>query len=515
MHQWFKNLLRRKALLLLIAGAIVVSAVSFSFGTFDRSKGNGDYFTEPIQRGTIRAVVDATGTLQALVTVQVGSQVSGQIEALYADYNSVVKHGQLLAKIDPRNFEAEVGDSKANLDAAEAHVQSLHAGMNTQVANLESAKANLEAARVERDNTAMILRRNDDLIRDGLIAQNDLDTIKANADSAAAKYDQAAAAVKVAEAQINSAKAELDQAKAQVQQAQADLKSKEINLAYCNIYSPIDGVIVARDVDVGQTVAASLQAPVLFLIANDLTKMQVNASVDEADIGRISRNDKVDFTVDAYPNKQFSGSIGEIRLNPQTVQNVVTYSVIINVDNSTLQLRPGMTANITFLVASQAGVLRIPNAALRYTPPGVTPQEIAEVLDRASFPAMKDQDRQPAQHQDSPDTRTSTHQRLSAAVPPTEQAPGQLWNPADKIRFSQPLQQTAHAAVVWVVNDSGKPEPKRVMLGITDGAETALEAGDLTDGSRVIVADATTGATTQSAPNVMPFGFGGRRGGRK
>ncbi len=300
-----------------------------------------------------------------------------------------------------------------------------------------------------------------------------------------------------------------------MQQAQAGLNSKEINLAYINIYSPIDGVIVSRDVDVGQTIAASLQAPLLFVIANDLAKMQVNASVDEADIGRISRSDKVNFTVDAYPNRQFTGTIGEIRLNPQTVQNVVTYSVIINVDNPTLELRPGMTANITFLVASRAGVLKIPNAALRYTPAGITPQQVAEMLGPALVASARSLQGQLPPVQERTDPSTSAQQRRSAAASAEEEAPGQLWNPADKIQFSHPRQQTSHEAAVWVLDSSGKPMPKRVLLGITDAADTALVAGDLAEGTRVIVADDSSGAPSAGGPNVMPFGFGARRGGKK
>ncbi len=502
----------------LMAGAIVISGITLSFGLFGRGHAKSEYFTETIQRGPIHTSVDATGTLQTLVTVQVGSQVSGQIEALYADYNSRVKRGQLLAKIDPRNFEAQLQDSRANLAAAQAHEQSLFAGLTTQEATLESAKANLEAARVDRDNSAMVLQRNIALNKDGLVAQNDLDTVKAAADSAAAKYQQATAAVQVAQAQVSAAKAELEQAKAQVLQAEADLNSKEINLAYTNIYSPVDGVVVSRNVDVGQTVAASLQAPLLFVIANDLTKMQVNASVDEADIGRLSRDSDVRFTVDAYPNKQFSGTIGEIRLNPQSVQNVVTYSVIINVDNHTLELRPGMTANITFTVASRADALKLPNAALRYHPTGAAQQALLAKLRPAasvssgtnSNPSMEPQ-RSAAV--DKPDNAEQKRHRESAIDP--GEAPGQLWNPADKIQFKDPHVRTAHAAVVWILDQAGNPMPERVMLGITDGSDTEVLSGGLSEGDRVIVADASAGSTPSDRPVGMPLGFGAGRGGRK
>lgn len=256
----------------------------------------------------------------------------------------------------------------------------MEADLNTQLSNLQSAKANLEAARVTRDNTAVIFRRYSELSKQGILSQNDYDNAKANAEGAAAKYSQAAAAVEQVQAQINATKSQLAQAKAQVEQARADLSRAKINLEYTSIYSPIDGVVVSRNIDVGQTVAASLQAPTLFVIANDLTKMQVNANIDEADIGKISSKVGVKFTVDAYPNDTFTGRISEIRLNPQTVQNVVTYNVIVSVDNPELKLKPGMTANITITVAQRDNVLKVPNAALRYVPSGMTREKVVKKL---------------------------------------------------------------------------------------------------------------------------------------
>ena len=356
---------------LLAVGILLAAGVAVSVAIM-RRKAATEFFTEAIQRGPIKNVVNATGTVQALLTVQVGSQISGQIQALYADYNSVVKRGQLLAKIDPRTFQAQLEQAQANLLAAQARVQTSEADWKTQQANLESSKANLQVARVARDNTAVIFQRFVELQQGGVVSQNDYDNAKANTDSTDAKYAQAASQVQQIEAQVNSSKAQIEQAQAQVVQARAAMNQMQVNLDYTSIISPVDGVVVSRNVDVGQTVAASLQAPILFVIANDLTKMQVNASVDEADIGSISDAADVRFTVDAYPNQQFVGKIAEIRLNPQAAQNVVTYSVMINVDNERLGLKPGMTANITITVAQQDNVLKLPNAAMRYLPPGVT-----------------------------------------------------------------------------------------------------------------------------------------------
>src|SRR6266704_3171491 len=345
----------------LIGVSIVILAGILLFVVRKEKASAGEFFTATADTGPLRNVVNATGVVQTVVTVQVGSQVSGQVEELYADYNSMVKRGQLLAKIDPRNFQAQVENAQASVAAAQARIQSADAETKTQAANFDSAKANLEGARVARDNTAVLFERASELNKSGVVSRNDYDNAKANADSARAKFEQGQAAVAQVEAQSNASAAQLEQVKAQLQQAQADLNRAQLNLDYCNIYSPVDGVVISRNIDVGQTIAASLQSPTLFSIANDLSRMQVNASVDEADIGNISDQADVKFTVDAFPNDTFKGQISEIRLNPQTVQNVVTYSVIIGIDNPDLKLKPGMTANITITVDQRENVLKVPN----------------------------------------------------------------------------------------------------------------------------------------------------------
>ncbi len=517
----------RKKQLVFMAGFLGIGAgLALAYTYLEHKTPDNQYFTELVERGPIHTVVNATGNVQAVVTVQVGSQVSGQIEALYADYNSVVKRGQLLAKIDPRNFQAQVEDSKANLAAAEAHLHQAEADLAMQNANLVSAKANLEAARVARDNDALILKRYTEMIPSGIVAQNDFDTTKANADSSRAKYNQAAAAVEQVQAQINSQQAQVQQAKAQVLQAKADLNKAVISLEYTNIYSPVDGVVVSRSVDVGQTVAASLQAPLLFVIANDLTKMQVNASVDEADIGHISDKSDVRFTVDAYPNETFSGRIAEIRLNPQTIQNVVTYSVIINVDNKDLKLKPGMTANITITVAQRDNALKIPNAALRYLPAGMTrqkeialasntptesgsPQAYAPGTETASRPAFA-QSKIGTQQSRRMSAAPAPEHLITAALPAL--APGQMWEASQKIKFPAPPSNSVRPAIVWTLNREGKPEPAQIRLGITDGAYTEVVSGPLKDGTRVIVADDAQESTSTNGPGMRsPFGFGPAR----
>lgn len=363
-----------------IAVLVVIALIIVYFVFLRDGSQDIEFLTGDAGQGSLQNTVNATGLVQAVLTVQVGSQVTGQIQNLYADFNSVVKRGQLLAKLDPRNYQAQLENSTASLAATRARMKMVEADMVNQDANLVSARASLEAAKVTRENTQLILKRYTELAGSGVISQNDLDTAKANYDGAVARYNQSAANIEQVQAQILSTKASYEQSKAQVRQAEAALEQAKVNLEYTDIYSPVDGVVISRAVDVGQTVTASLQAPTLFLIANDLTKMQVNASVDEADIGKISASVETRFTVDAYPNSSFIGRIAEVRLNPQTVQNVVTYSVIINVDNPELKLKPGMTANISMTVDKRDNVVKIPNAALRYLPPGVTREQLVSML---------------------------------------------------------------------------------------------------------------------------------------
>lgn len=298
---------------------ILIGVVYF----FKKSDKVPQYITQTAERGDIRATVSATGTVNAVTTVLVGTQVSGTIKQLYVDYNSTVKKGQLLAQIDPASFEAQVAQASANLLLA--------------CANLEKSKV------VVRD-TLTTLERNKILFSKNFISKSDLDTSDTN-------YLSALAQVKASEAQV--------------EQARAALNLANTNLRYTQILSPVNGTVISRSIDVGQTVAASFQTPTLFTIAQDLTKMQIETSVDEADIGSIKTNQPVTFTVDAYPDQTFKGNVSEIRNAPTTVQNVVTYAVIVKVDNPELKLKPGMTANVSIIIDDKKSILRVPNAALR------------------------------------------------------------------------------------------------------------------------------------------------------
>lgn len=358
--------------------------------------GDGDqaekYLRVEVERGDVRRTVTSTGTLQAVVTVQVGSQVSGRIQELHADFNSVVKKGQTLAIIDPANFEAQRDRAAASLATAEAAVKNAEANLINRKAELQSAEANLQVSRVDHQEAGRQLRRAKGLFEDGLIPERDLETAQAGHDQSAARLLQAEAQISQIKASIRSADAQREQALANVKQARAELKMAQVNLYYTNITSPIEGVVIERNVDIGQTVAASFQAPILFMIANDLAKMQVIAQIDEADIGAISEQAEVGFTVDAFPGQNFQGKISEIRLSSKLPgsstesqqaagsTNVVVYNVMIDVDNPQLKLRPAMTATVTFTVASAEDVLKVANVALRYQPSDKTPEEVRAML---------------------------------------------------------------------------------------------------------------------------------------
>ena len=320
----------RKAIkrLLAIAALVSVGGSVYAFYNSRETEAVPALVTAPVTRGAIVDAVSATGTLQAVTSVQVGTQVSGTIESLAADYNSIVKRGEVLARLDRSLFQTQVEQNRANLVRAEADVERLRVALQDASTKLSRAEALSERQLLPRS-----------------------------------ELDAAAVAVRSAEAQVRSAEA-------QVAQARAAVKQSEVNLENTVITAPIDGIVLSRDVDVGQTVAASMQAPTLFVLAADLTKMQVLASLDESDIGRIADGQRATFTVDAYAGRAFEGVVSQIRLQPQTVQNVVTYSVVIDAPNHDLTLKPGMTANVTIEVVRRDDALRVPAAALRFTPEG-------------------------------------------------------------------------------------------------------------------------------------------------
>jgi HlyD family secretion protein len=401
-----------------IGGAVVLVSLA-TWRLVAAGKGPAvQYDTVTVDRGNVVARVTASGTLSALVTVQVGSQVTGRIQSLFVDFNSPVKKGQLLAKIDPRVFKADVEQARAN-DA--------------------SARANLDKAKAQAEDAALQYQRAKDLAAKQIENQSDLDTARATKDAADAAVEAAAAAV---------------------QQAKAALDKAEVNLAYTNIISPTDGMVISRDVDVGQTVAASLQAPTLFVVAQDLRKMQVDTSVAESDIGRIRAGMPASFTVDAYPTVTFHGVVREVRNAPQTVQNVVTYDAVIDVANPDLRLKPGMTANATFVYSRRDDVLRVPNAALRFHP---DPALAAEM------------------------DRTPRTPRPPAGTPPAALG-------------SEPGEHE-----VFVLRGE-HAEPAWIRTGITDGTFSDVVSGPLRAGER-LVTDARSTSASGSPARRRPGGF--------
>ena len=514
-----------------------------------------EYLTVKVERGAIRRTVSATGTLQAVMTVQVGSQVSGRIQELHADFNSVVKKGKILALIDPANFEAQRERARAFLATAHAAVKNTEANLVNREAELSSAKANLQVHRVAEKEAERQLRRNRELFEGNLVPERDLENTQSAFEQSTARVQQAEAQVSQVKASILSASAQRDQALANVKQAQAELQMAEVNLRYTKITSPIDGVVIERNVDIGQTVAASFQAPVIFLIANDLSKMQVIAQIDEADIGVISEKAGVDFTVDAFAGESFQGKISEIRLSStlpmsSTIStsaagggatNVVVYNVMIDVDNIRLKLRPSMTANVKFTVASVEDTLKVANAALRYRPSGIVPDEGKTRLARFSTDESRltddkdsllaeesdlrkgqgesespggqggpeKQQRWKGESRDSGGTARESAHTQTVIGPSTIEQYGIKTGP--KIRFPEAEKPPPIPGVVWVLDADSKPQRRGVKLGITDGKETAIMAGDLKEGEAVITWEIDDEEELGEARS--PFGgvFGSRR----
>jgi HlyD family secretion protein len=351
--------------------SLLVIVIVFGAGGFYWYSANGrgpSYRTTPVERGELLSTISSTGTLNAVVTVQVGTQVSGTIQQLLVDYNSPVKKGMLIARIDPATFEAKVNQAQAELENSRASVLNQRAAVAKARADLVNAKANVVRQEVALRDAKIKLDSRTRLFGEGGISQEERDSAQAAYDSAVAQLEASQASVSSSQAALEVTQAQLAAAEAQVKQKQASLDLAEVDLRNTLIRAPVDGIVVSRNVDVGQTVAASLQAPTLFLIAQDLTKMQVDTNVDEADIGRVALEQEANFTVDSYPGQTFRGRVMQIRQAPQVIQNVVTYNTVVAVANPDLKLKPGMTANVKLLVARRENALLVPNAVFRFRP---------------------------------------------------------------------------------------------------------------------------------------------------
>jgi len=419
----------------LILTVVVVVAGLFVVMGLNRDT-QAQHFTAKVERGDIHDVVEATGTINSVITVQVGSQVSGSIAKLNADFNSVVHRGDVVALIDPALFNGALLQATADLKNSEA--------------NLAAARANLEKAKSALVQTKADYDRAVGLTKDGVMSEQQLDLAKSNYEAANASVDAAAANVTQAQAQINLKEAAVSVA--------------QTNLDYTVIRSPIDGTVVARNVDVGQTVAASLQAPTIFTIAQDLTKMWVYAKTDESDVDNIKLGKVVTFKVDALPKQTFQGVVSQIRMNPTTVQSVVTYDTIIEFANPELKLSPGMTAYVTIPVATAQNALKLPNTALRYKPP-IVPEEILALYKHYGIEGL--QSDQGGNH-----------------------SAGESGVPASTGSQNLPRAPKAESAVVWKLHPDKTMEPVKVSLGITDHAYTEISSvleGELTEGDDVII----------------------------
>jgi len=446
-----QQLLKRTLSLLLVAIAVGAGVWGYLFA---QGRGNAPmYRLERAERGPIVAAVSATGNLNAVTTVQVGTQVSGQIKELYADFNSVVRTGQVIARIDPATFEAKVKQARADVDAAkhtvlnqEAQVERARADVGNARSALAEGKAQTARAQVMLADTKRDLGRRQELFHRALISKSEYDTAQVAHDAAGALLDAAhakeeslAGAIGSAQAQLRVVEAMVETARSQVEQKEAALHQMRLDLEHTTIRAPVDGVVVSRAVDVGQTVAASLAAPTLFTIARDLTKMQVEANINEADIGRVRVNGPARFTVDAFPGEPFKGRIVQIRKAAQIVQNVVTYIVIVAVDNPDGKLLPGMTANVKLIVAEKPSVLKVPNTALRFRPPGGEGKPRDKARDRPK--------------------EERSAQRGDGGVP----------------------------GRVWALGPDGELHTVALTLGLTDGSATEVRGGDLKEGQEFVV----------------------------
>ena len=464
-----------KRLLIFVAVAAVLIGGGLFYYRSHRPAKVPTPVTAEVTRGDVVSKVDATGSLAPVTTVQVGSQVSGTVKALHVDYNAHVKKGQLIAELDPSLFQTQVDQARATL-------------IKTQ--------SDVDRAQVQVDDTSTKAKRAQELSDQKLISRNDLETAQTSA---------------------MQAQADLKSAQAQVTQARAALNQVQVNLGHAIIRSPIDGTVISRNVDVGQTVAASMSAPTLYVIAQDLTHMQVSASIDESDIGRIEAGQPVTFRVDAYPGEIFRGTVKQVRLDAKTEQNVVSYTTMIDVPNEDLRLKPGMTANVTVQIAMNENVLRVPNSALRFAPTPELfaalgqepPQQMAQGGGRGVAGAAGTAGETEGRGrfaQFTPEQRAEFRLAQRGSQSAQRQAAGDP--PGDAARVGS---GGGGFGRVWLLRDA-KLQLVRVRTGVSDGAMTAIVGGELKEGDRVVTGITEPGgtATTQTANPLLPFG---RRGG--
>jgi HlyD family secretion protein len=441
-----KKIIISAAILVIIAGVVLALSL-FSRNENDISK----YKKEAVDKGNIEALVITTGSLNPVTTVDVGSQVSGKIDKLYVDFNSQVKENQVIAELDQSQFITRVKQNEANY---------------------QSSEAALEKAKVTLDNTKKKYNRAMNLFEKELISFEEKESI---------------------ETQYYSARADIQSSEARLEQAESQLDSSKVDLTYTIIKSPIDGIIIDRRVNIGQTVAASFQAPVLFQIANDLSKMQVECSVDEADIGKVKEGQKVKFTVDAFPEENFTGKVSQVRYAPEIVQNVVTYTTIVEVNNPEMKLRPGMTATVSVVTGEAKNVLRVPNSALRFNP-SLSPEEMQAL--------MADMRKEMRERRAGSERTAGSHpggdsQRQGSRRPGSGQQASGMRGSGMQGR------QMRQFARVWMEDENGKLKMAFVRTGVTDNSNTEIVSGALKEGQLVITGETSKREDSRSSSRRM------------
>jgi HlyD family secretion protein len=505
-----------------VLALLVVAAAAGGWYWYQSRRGDDEvrYRIAKVERGSIAAVVVASGTLNAVTTVQVGSQISGQVKEIFADFNTAVKKDQIIAQIDPATFELRVNQARADLDAAEGALAVARSGLAAQQAELGRVKVMLADAQRDYERKKTLVDKN-------YISGAELDKARTVLDSTREQLKAVEAQAKVSQAQISSARAAVKQRESLLKQAQVDLERTIIR-------APVDGTVILRNVDAGQTVAASLQAPVLFTIAQDLRDMQVEAAIDEADVGRLRVGMPASFAVDAFPRRSFSGEIKQIRKSPQNVQNVVSYTVVISAANPDLALLPGMTANVRVAVENRASALKVPNAALRFRPAGTvdlkapadapTQQQaggqaaqefrnriqqelkpsdaqraqLEEIFSesRQKFARVRDMKGDGNRRKEAERIRSETNARIAEILTP-EQRPA--W---ERVLAESGARGQSTAGRVYVL-ENGEPKAVEVRLGLSDGMSTEVISG-LKENEEVIIGTADARAAQPAAGGGLP-----------
>jgi len=486
-RRWYRN----KYLWLVL----ILVAGSGGFGTWEFLTAKTEkiiYIFGSVDRGSVITQVEMTGTLATVTTVVVGTQVSGMVAELYADFNSEVKKGQVLARLDPALFQTQ-------LDQAEASVKTDEAILSNDMAGIATANANIEKAKVDFLNTTRKDKMTKELFDEGVETRDDLD-------SAQASMEASNAALAATQAQLEASQAVYKADQARLDQARANLKNAQVNLEHTVITSPISGTVISRNVDRGQTVAASFSTPTMFTIGEDLAKMQVITNTDEADVGKLKPGMEASFAVDAYPGEIFRGTIRQVRLAATTVQNVVTYNAVIDVPNPELRLKPGMTATVKIVIEKVDNALRIPNASIRFKP-ALSETEMADAFKRAGEEKFYGFYRNRTQGS-TPNIERPPAGSMGQGFSSTDRGPrGSNGKRAGQSANGGPAR--GRRTPVWVVGPDNVIRPVVVTTGLTDGVQTEVVEGKLNAGDKIILSTELTGTRANNPTTTRMPGLGG------